>query len=1099
MQTIAYFDGLGRPLQTVQVKGNPDGTRDVIMPVAYDQFGREAIKYLPYTTASGTPGSYRADALSGTSGYGNSAQKNFYGLSGQGYKDMQTPFAETQFEPSPLNRVTAQGAPGNDWQLSAGHTVRTEYGSNALTGDYAVKLFNSTPVNTAGHEYERTLTSTTNYSANELYLTVIKDENWTTNDGLAGQVHEYKDKEGHVVLKRTFNKKPDNVTIETLSTYYVYDDLGNLSFVLPPKADPDNTVPTQTTLDNLCYQYRYDGRNRLIEKKIPGKGWEFMVYNALDQVVFSQDAVQRSKSPQQWSFTKYDALGRVIITGVHTNLNLSRADLQNNYVDVQTGPLWEERAATASGYTIRTHPMSDLGDPSVNYLSINYYDDYTAPGMPAAYIIPAGAIANPKGLPTASKIAILNNPSDMLWTVNYYDDDGRNIKTYAQHYLNAQVSASNYDEITTTYSFTNEVLTTNRQHHTLASGGGTALTIANHYTYDHMGRKTESWQKTGTSTSPDVLLSKLEYKEVGQLKTKNLGNNLQSINYAYNERGWMTTANTSGNMFSLDLRYNTPDGTTKQQFNGNISQMNYLVTQGTSPGNKTFAYEYDKLNRLKNAQSTGNALDEAVTYDVVGNIQSLTRGGSSSAALAYTYENGGQSNRLATVKNGSSDYRSYTYDPNGNATSDGAITNGKDITYNMLNLPQTVTNHATGAVVATYTYDAKGDKQRNTGSDGTWDYIDGIVYHNNAIEFVNTEEGRAKWIPNSSTYSYEYSLKDHLGNTRVSIDNYGGARVIQEDEYYSFGLRKQGGYDLSNNNRYLYNGKEVQTDLANQYDYGARFYDPVIGRWTSVDPMASKLPGWSPYNYVLNNPLKLFDPDGMFPFPVTVRAFAPPGSFSGTGFNDDKRGFSAAANASSRLIQTTTIDPNTGSVSGGHVTSTGTHWNSIPFGNAENFTSKGGVDRITMSNDGNGANTVGIDQHLIGSDPAGLGFAPNVVLNSSVTLTENDKAGYLDANVSLTSKDFPASEAIIGDTGGKTLLLTGAATYGGLTSLITNDPKEVATIGVRIGIDNKGNFTNVTYNSKTYSIADWNKAQQAAPAGPNHNYAKKNIEGQTQQ
>jgi hypothetical protein len=65
MQTIAYFDGLGRPLQTVQVKGNPDGTRDVIMPVAYDQFGREAIKYLPYTTASGTPGSYRADALSG--------------------------------------------------------------------------------------------------------------------------------------------------------------------------------------------------------------------------------------------------------------------------------------------------------------------------------------------------------------------------------------------------------------------------------------------------------------------------------------------------------------------------------------------------------------------------------------------------------------------------------------------------------------------------------------------------------------------------------------------------------------------------------------------------------------------------------------------------------------------------------------------------------------------------------------------------------------------------------------------------------------------------------------------------------------------------
>ncbi|MBS7562773.1 RHS repeat-associated core domain-containing protein, partial [Mucilaginibacter sp. Bleaf8] len=89
-------------------------------------------------------------------------------------------------------------------------------------------------------------------------------------------------------------------------------------------------------------------------------------------------------------------------------------------------------------------------------------------------------------------------------------------------------------------------------------------------------------------------------------------------------------------------------------------------------------------------------------------------------------------------------------------------------------------------------------------------------------------------------------------------------RIIQEDEYYSFGLRKPtGGYDLSNNNRYLYNGKEVQTDLANQYDYGARFYDPVIGRWNAVDPLAEMAFNFSGYNYCNNNPVLLTDPLGL--------------------------------------------------------------------------------------------------------------------------------------------------------------------------------------------------------------------------------------------
>ena len=315
MQTIQYFDGLGRPLQTVQVKGNPNGLKDVIQPVAYDAYGREATKYLPYTTASGNAGSYRADALAG-------AQQAFYNAPPSGVVTIPTPYATTIFEPSPLNRPTEQGAPGNDWQPGSGHTVRMEQAFNTASGERAVRLYNANAVTITGHEHERNLVSIGNYNAGELYLNIVKDENWQPTDGLAGQMHEYKDKQGRVLLKRTFNFNKSNPLapyLETLSTYYVYDDLGNLSFVLPPGANPDGSVPTQVTQDALCYQYRYDGGKRLIEKKLPGKGWEFMVYNKLDQVVMTQDPNQRSKAPQEWTFTKYDALSRVVITGTYNH------------------------------------------------------------------------------------------------------------------------------------------------------------------------------------------------------------------------------------------------------------------------------------------------------------------------------------------------------------------------------------------------------------------------------------------------------------------------------------------------------------------------------------------------------------------------------------------------------------------------------------------------------------------------------------------------------------------------------------------------------------------------------------------------------------
>lgn len=124
-----------------------------------------------------------------------------------------------------------------------------------------------------------------------------------------------------------------------------------------------------------------------------------------------------------------------------------------------------------------------------------------------------------------------------------------------------------------------------------------------------------------------------------------------------------------------------------------------------------------------------------------------------------------------------------------------------------------------------------------------------------------------------------------------------------------------------------------------------------------------------------------------------------------------------------------------------------------------------------------------IDEHFTGSNPAFLGAAPDIAVNSSVTLTENDKEGYVDVSVNLSSKQFPATEATIADSKGQSIFLTGAAAYGSAMDLENGKVTPAASVTLRINIDSKGNFTGVTFGNKTYTIGAWNKAQTAPPAG----------------
>lgn len=134
---------------------------------------------------------------------------------------------------------------------------------------------------------------------------------------------------------------------------------------------------------------------------------------------------------------------------------------------------------------------------------------------------------------------------------------------------------------------------------------------------------------------------------------------------------------------------------------------------------------------------------------------------------------------------------------------------------------------------------------------------------NKALSLIHTDEGIVEVTRSGSTtnYNYEYFLKDHLDNTRMLCSSTGA--LLQRSDFYPFGMTSSQ-YNNSTDNKYLYNGKELQEDISlNWYDYGARFYDPQIGRWTSIDPAIELHHNYTPYAYVYNNPLIFIDPIGL--------------------------------------------------------------------------------------------------------------------------------------------------------------------------------------------------------------------------------------------
>ena len=623
--------------------------------------------------------------------------------------------------------------------------------------------------------------------------------------------YTFTDEMGHVVLTRQMKGS------ETHDTYYVYDDKSNLCFVLQPM------YQSSANLDLYAFQYKYDGRNRCIWKKLPGAGYMEMVYDNADRLVFSQDGNQRALTSGNWTYYKYDGLNRLTEQGVCTN------------------------KVTTSGTTVHIR---------------NYYDSYSFIGTQG---FPAGKFNNDtsgysKGLLTGQMVAGLGT-SGPVWKAYYYDIRGREVKRVESNVM------SGYDVTTTTYSFTDKPLTVT---HTQSAGstGSTSLTEVTTYAYDSADRLQKVQHKL--DSGPTVTLAEYGYDNFGRLNSKKLGGTLHTSTYAYNLRSWLTGI--SGSKFSQTLTYNNGSA----GYNGNITAMDW--TANGSSHRYTFAY--DGLNRLTAATHGAGQYTEKVTgYDKNGNILSLQRYGQTSASAYGLIDNltftlvGNRPTRVddavaASAYNGGFEFKDgvkqaneYTYDANGNLTKD--LNKGiSSIQYNILNLPVNIT-FASGGFVQ-YGYTADGIKRRmmykeanNPDAPVNTVYCSNVIYEGSVAKLLLTEEGYVTL----SDKKYHYYLQDHQGNNRVVLSSSG--TVEEVNHYYSFG----GVFASSGNVQpYKYNGKEYDGKKGlNWYDYGARMYDAALGRFMTVDPLAEKYYPMSPYGYCLNNPIKFIDADGRLP------------------------------------------------------------------------------------------------------------------------------------------------------------------------------------------------------------------------------------------
>ncbi|WP_278985295.1 RHS repeat domain-containing protein [Segatella bryantii] len=800
--TTEFYDGLGRKSQTI-VNGVKPGSsvQALLSRTAYDLNGREYQQFLSVPTS----GQNYQSAVS----YRDNDLKS---LSTTTYDALDRPLFVT--------------TPGSDM---GAHGKKYGYGSNSSN---SVKYY---LVSTDG-----TLTQQGYYPSGTLTMNRITDENNSTTE-------VYTDLFSHKVLERHIlygNTSAD--------TYFVYNSLGYLCFVLQPM------YQNEASLDKYAFRYVYNDYGLIAEKIIPGCEKITYTYDKGNRLLTMQDGEMRAKGLKM--YYSYDSLSRLKNKTLYSGEAIINEEQTNYYGDDYS--------------FINSNSMLNSDVKSM----LNYSETM-------------GSVEKNNYKLQSGTVVHASDGTDII-TAFYYDAKDRvvekNSKLLGRHLRREQF----------TYTFTNQLV----KHITIDYIGTKEVfrsIIANNYdATTGLLISVDLTTSVHGVTSPKRRIASYDYDDYGRIKTTTHGSVVQTTDY--DVRDWPKKLSSSN--FTEDLVY------TGRYHNGNINSLHYRGPYY----DYTYEFVYDNLDRLIDAEYYNHWMpeedwaeanfSESAQYDANGNITQLLRTGfpdeGEESTLIDALELSYEGNQLTSVIDNENDLTymttknfmqnshsptHYTYNANGAVVTDA----NKGVVYTEYDLygyPKHIYFNNGGIITYVHTPDGKklqttyttavSNVRKPYGEPFTLtssqvqsvvkkEYWGEDVVCKNGVPDMYLFEGGYADIRNDAL-TYHYYVKDHLGNHRI-VQNEKG-KVEASYNYYPFGNTFDHFGELYASSiiqPYRYNGKEYDSMYGlEMYDYGARLYDPLVGRWFSIDPLSEKYYSISPYVYCADNPVKHVDPDG---------------------------------------------------------------------------------------------------------------------------------------------------------------------------------------------------------------------------------------------
>lgn len=602
-----YTDGFGRTMMSILRNGT---SKDIIS--INDLRAQEVeINYLPYTI----------DYHSKFQNTASTDQTSYYTT--RYTQERENAYSKTERYLENKVPTVRSYAPGREFVGDERGVTSTVY-YNEANEVYILSLDNGA------------IKATAYYAPNE--LTVVKTEHDEHNKKSVS----YIDKSGKTICVKTYDAGTSSGSTGWLWTYYMYDIMENLQYMIPPKAvallTGVNSSISVTDKEQLCFAYEYDKNDNIIKRYVPGKADP-------DEVIYDENFIgvmnrnAKLTAQNKWYFSIYDKQGRVVMTGLYDATNFPTTNTRAYWEGIIAGTQTPVTRSVANNLTLEywlanyfsgtTYPAS-LDDCELH--TVNYYDDYAhfANGG-VDNLLPSGVTPNFDGqfdldyLPhtgtnmvrpepydfthgklVASQTRILDNGitnnfvsgREWITSVYFYDEFGRVIQTQVQNPWNT----GDWDVNASQYNFSGQLVLDITKYYSWGTSNKPTTKIQNHYIYGvNTGRLDVVKQKIDDGYWQPIAGN--NYDELWRLKIKWLGNVEEQV-YDYNLRGQLTGINkdelfntTSNTLYTKTFfeELNYEQGFSQKRYDGSISGFQWRV-RGSDP--MAYGYSYDEDGRM---------------------------------------------------------------------------------------------------------------------------------------------------------------------------------------------------------------------------------------------------------------------------------------------------------------------------------------------------------------------------------------------------------------------------------------------------------------------------------------------------------------------